>query len=151
MSAPGPMRRDTRQPASRRRLLAWTTVAGLSLAAAMTWAAAAEPMVLKSENGHFVVRVDGLGPVEPLNRMLAVELTIKAAGEPVPDATVAVTGRHRYALDPLPTAPAVTRGPAAGMYLLEGLRFHVPGEWRVTLEIQAADIKDRISLNLVVK
>jgi hypothetical protein len=35
----------------------------------------------------------------------------------------------------LPTLPVVTRETSPGRYLLEGVRFHMPGRWQLTLTI----------------
>lgn len=108
--------------------------------------------MLHSEAGHFVLRLTGIERPEPLNRMHRIEMTLTAVnGEPVTGATVLLTGRHRYALNPLPTSPLVRPGPTAGSYGIKGLRFHIPGDWRLVFEIELAEVRDRATFELTVE
>jgi hypothetical protein len=89
---------------------------------------------------------------ERVNHMRRLRLAITAAdGRPAGGAAIALEGQHRYAPNPLPTAPRVTSEPEQGRYTVEGLRFHMPGEWRLTFEIAFEEIRDRVTLDVVVK
>ncbi|HCI88521.1 MAG TPA: auxin-binding protein, partial [Gammaproteobacteria bacterium] len=37
----------------------------------------------------------------------------------------------------LPTLPIMTRETSPGRYLLEGVRFHMPGRWQLTVTINS--------------
>jgi hypothetical protein len=138
----------TSSAAPRARLLA---LAAATVAAAAP-VAAAQPITLHSEGSRFTLRVAGIDSPERLNRLHGFDLAIAAAdGRSVSGAVVIVTGRHRYAPNPLPTSPRVSPAQGAGDYRVEGLRFHVPGEWRLALEIEFEHIRDRATLDVVVK
>lgn len=67
-----------------------------------------------------------------------------AAGAPVDDARVTVLGGMPAHSHGLPTTPAV-RGLGGGRYLVEGLKFHMPGAWVVAFRIKAAAGTDAVS------
>jgi hypothetical protein len=109
-------------------------------------------VTINSEASRFTIRIDGIGRPEPLNRLHGFDLVIAAPdGRPVTGAVVAVSGQHRYAPNPLPTAPQAAPAGEAGRYRVEGLRFHVPGEWRLAIEIESDHIRDRAAFDVVVK
>jgi hypothetical protein len=51
---------------------------------------------------------------------------------PIEDAALTVTGGMPEHNHGMPTQPQITQQLAAGRYLLEGVRFHMPGLWRIT-------------------
>ena len=67
------------------------------------------------------------------------------AGAPVDDAQVTVLGGMPAHSHGLPTAPVV-RGLGGGRYLVEGLKFHMPGAWVVAFRIKAAAGTDAVSV-----
>lgn len=67
-----------------------------------------------------------------------------AAGAPVDDARVLVLGGMPAHSHGLPTTPTV-RGLGGGRYLVEGLKFHMPGAWVVAFRIKAAAGTDAVS------
>jgi|TARA_B100001059_G_scaffold62660_1_gene58546 hypothetical protein len=76
-----------------------------------------------------------LNPVV-INRIHSWELVLTGADEsPVTGAEIAVTGGMPDHDHGLPTLPVVTRETSPGRYLLEGVRFHMPGRWQLTLTI----------------
>ena len=76
-----------------------------------------------------------LNPVV-INRIHSWELVLIGADEsPVTGAEIAVTGGMPDHDHGLPTLPVVTRETSPGRYLLEGVRFHMPGRWQLTLTI----------------
>jgi hypothetical protein len=115
-------------------------------------AQADEPIVLRSQAGRFRLRLTGIPHPERLNRLHGLDLALATAdGRPAAGAMITVTGRRLYAPNPLPTAPQVRPGPMAGSYQIEGLRFHMAGEWRLMLDIQFERIRDRAVLDLLVE
>jgi hypothetical protein len=113
---------------------------------------AAQPIVLRTEGHGFSVRVTGIERPERTNHMHGLELSLATAdGKPIAGASVVVTGQRLFALNPLPTSPQVRPDRDAGTYRVEGLRFHMAGEWRLVFVIEFAQIRDRFMLNVVVK
>ena len=49
----------------------------------------------------------------------------------------------------LPTAPRVTETLGEGDYLLEGMKFQMPGHWVVTLAIDAGEGDDSVTFELM--
>lgn len=111
-----------------------------------------EPIPLHSEASHFALRITGMERPERVNHIHSLELLLTTAnGEPVPGAAIVLTGQRRYSSTPLPTLPQVSAGPDAGHYRVRGLRFHMPGDWRLTFGVTSEKIRDRVTLDLVVK
>ena len=84
----------------------------------------------------------------PLLSLHAWTITITdAAHEPVDDARVTVLGGMPAHAHGLPTTPSV-RALGGGTYLVEGLKFHMPGAWVVAFRIKAAAGIDAVSFPL---
>jgi hypothetical protein len=71
-----------------------------------------------------------------------------ASGEPVAGAQVDIDGGMPQHGHGLPTAPRVSATETPGRYLLQGIRFGMPGWWVVELEIDAPAGRDRVEFNL---
>jgi hypothetical protein len=69
-------------------------------------------------------------------------------GEPVTGAKLTVSGGMPAHDHGLPTAPEVTRELTPGRYLLEGLRFHMDGDWQIEIVIEAGDVRDIVVIPL---
>lgn len=112
----------------------------------------AKSIVAKSEGGHFVLRVSGIDTPEPINHLHGLDLALAAPdGTPVDGARITLTGKRQFAPNPLPTLPQVAPAPGPGNYRVEGLRFHMPGDWHLVFDIETAQIHDRATLDVVVK
>lgn len=96
-----------------------------------------------SRSGHFSVSYESdLQPIV-INRMHRWVLSVADKnGEPVTGATLIVTGGMPAHNHGLPTAPRVTGEVAPGRYRLEGLRFHMRGEWQIEISIEARKLRD---------
>jgi hypothetical protein len=124
----------------------------LMLTYGVTRAGAIEPIILWTENNQFGVQLTGLELPEHVNHLHGIDIFLSTSdGKPVGGAAIAVTAHHRYALNPLPTAPRVLAAGQAGAYRLEGLRFHMAGEWHLVLAIDHGRNHDRASLDVLVK
>ena len=102
-----------------------------------------------SRSGHFRVSYESdLQPIV-INRMHRWTLNVvDRDGEPVTGATITVTGGMPAHDHGLPTSPQVTRELAPGRYLLEGLRFHMRGEWQIEVAIDVGELHDVVVVPL---
>jgi hypothetical protein len=111
--------------------------------------AAAESIVIESRGKLFRVRLTGLERMEQTNHLHGFDLLLTTIdGRAAAGATIALTGTRRYSPNPLPTMPQVRPGPADGSYRVEGLRFHMSGEWRLVFAIEFEQIRDRATLDI---
>jgi hypothetical protein len=114
--------------------------------------AATQPIELRSEADQLVLRITGIDRPERLNHLHGFEMTLTLAdGRPAAGASIMLSGQHRYALNPLPTSPRIQPDVGPGRYKVEGLRFHVAGEWRLFFAVELEHVRDRISLDVLVK
>jgi len=72
-------------------------------------------------------------------------------GQPVEDAVIAVDGDMPQHGHGLPTRPQVTQYLGNGDYLVEGLKFHMPGWWIVEFDITANGQTDHVTFNLMLE
>lgn len=101
-----------------------------------------------SDHRRFRVSYVPSSPPPAINTLQAWTLTVRdAAGRAVPEAVIAVDGDMPEHEHGLPTTPQV-RSLGGGTYLLEGLKFHMPGWWVVKLAITADGTTDETTFNL---
>jgi len=103
-----------------------------------------------SEKGHFQIEFTSrLDPIA-LNTMHEWVLEITSPeGKPVENASLSIGGGMPMHNHGLPTAPRVTQELKPGTYLLEGMKFQMGGHWTVTVDIQANDVTDIATFNLM--
>jgi len=90
-----------------------------------------------SSRGVYTVSFESsLEPIE-INQIHAWILHITSDGEPVTGASLAVSGGMPAHDHGMPTRPRVTAELGNGHYRLEGMRFHMGGDWEVSIEIKA--------------
>jgi hypothetical protein len=121
----------------------------IALLVAATLAVAAENSGWVSESGIF--RVDFRSELDPIviNRIHSWVLHVEGEdGAPVSGATISVTGGMPAHNHGLPTAPRVTREIAPGDYILDGLRFHMGGQWQLEITIDADGKQDVVVILL---
>ena len=107
------------------------------------------------EQAEFSVITDGgnrlhissdLSPLG-INRMHSWRLRLTDAdGAPLANARFEVQGGMPDHDHGLPTRPEVTDEVEPGVYLLQGLRFHMPGRWLIEFGIGLGEDADRASL-----
>lgn len=122
---------------------------GAVVALALVVAAAGERQAWRSEDGLYTLTVESeLEPVviNWLHRWI-LELE-DDSGQPVSGASIEVAGGMPEHNHGLPTSPRVTRELGAGRYLLEGMRFHMPGSWVLRFSVDAAPGSDTIVVPL---
>lgn len=93
-----------------------------------------------SEQGLFEISYSSdLGSI-PVNQMQSWTLHVTTAeGQPVENATIIVDGDMPQHGHGLPTRPQVTRYLGNGDYLVEGLKFHMPGWWVMDFVITSGE------------
>ena len=128
-----------------------------SVGAALLASGLALPLSLQAEDaelwtsdaGHFRVRYESeLKPLQ-INKIHSWVLFVSdASGKPLDGAKISVSGGMPEHDHGLPTAPRVTAGLGNGRYRVEGMRFHMRGQWEVRIEIDAGTERDGVTIEL---
>lgn len=104
-------------------------------------------MKVMSEAGLFRAAIKSEVDPIPLNEIHAWTLHVETDdGKPVNDAVITVDGGMPAHGHGLPTEPRVTANLGNGDYRVEGLKFHMQGEWVVTFVITAGDNEDTVTV-----
>ena len=94
--------------------------------------------------------VSDLNPI-PVGRIIKWKLRVETAdGRPVKNAEVLLSGAMPEHGHGLPTMPEVVEGATPGDYVVQGLKFSMPGWWVLTFKVKAQEIEDVITFNLIV-
>jgi hypothetical protein len=102
-----------------------------------------------SEKKFFKASFKSLRGTIPTNRIHSWELYLKDAdGRPVDNAKITIVGDMPQHGHGFPTQPEVVKGIGAGVYLVDGLKFSMPGWWVVTFHIMAGETMDNVTFNL---
>ncbi len=131
------------------RLKRWrgATAAALALLAMPAADSIADEWV--SQRGIYTVRYEStLDPLE-INRMHSWILAVARDGEPLEGAEIRVSGGMPEHDHGMPTRPRVTADLGGGRYRLDGMRFHMNGDWEIVLEISANGSRDTVVITLV--
>ncbi|MGO9951981.1 MAG: FixH family protein [Dissulfurispiraceae bacterium] len=92
----------------------------------------------------------GVLPI-PIGRIISWKLRVETAdGHPVKNAEVTVSGGMPEHGHGLPTMPQVAESAVPGDYVLQGLKFSMPGWWVMTFKIKAQGVEDVITFNVIV-
>lgn len=103
-----------------------------------------------SGNRHFNVSYSSEIEPVPVNRFHGWNLRVTTAdGNPVRGARILILGDMPEHGHGFPTEPEITAGMEDGLYLIEGLKFSMPGWWVVTFHIAAGEMRDHVSFNLL--
>jgi len=102
-----------------------------------TTASAKEPdLSIETSEGLRILIHSQLSPLQ-INRIHSWHVEIvDGANKPVTDAVVSVSGGMPEHDHGLPTQPRVTEEIKPGTYLLQGVRFHMPGKWKMIISIE---------------
>jgi hypothetical protein len=88
----------------------------------------------------------------PIGRIISWKLRVETAdGRPAKNADVTINGSMPEHGHGLPTQPEVTKGLADGEYLVQGLKFSMPGWWVITFKVKAEGKEDTVTFNLLVQ
>ncbi len=134
----------------RRIYIALVLLLATGLCSAPVWAEdgneARADFIIATEGGKQLAVHSEVSPVQ-INRMHSWRLRLSdAAGAPVSGAEILVQGGMPEHDHGLPTQPAVTGEIAPGIYLLQGVRFHMPGRWLMEFSIRLNGDADSASL-----
>lgn len=92
-----------------------------------------------------------LDPI-PLNKIHAWTFTLETAdGKPVENAAISVDGDMPEHGHGLPTQPEVTEHLGGGKYLVEGMKFSMPGWWIIHFAVAAGTGEDTATFNLFLR
>jgi hypothetical protein len=133
-------------------------VAGLALVAGAAWtlfggsggstasaqpAAAAKPTLTSTtpqRGGMLKIQIGAAPPSIPIGVTHAWTVSVSSAGgDPVGGCKVEFDGSMPEHGHGLPTAPRVSAGPNSGQYRVEGVRFSMPGYWRLDVRATCGD------------
>ena len=103
----------------------------------------------RSEDGLYRLGIESeLEPIA-INRLHRWVLRLEdSRGQAVPAASIELAGGMPDHNHGLPTNPQVTRDLGDGRYLLEGMRFHMPGRWVLRFSIDARPGSDTVIVRL---
>jgi len=107
---------------------------------------------MKSKDGGFKATYSSDPEAIPVNKMLSWKLKVETAdGQVVKDAEITVTGDMPEHGHGLPTEPKVTKNFGDGTYLVEGIKFSMPGWWIMNFTIKAGGKTETVTFNLQLK
>ncbi len=99
-----------------------------------------------SSRGTQLLVSSDLDPIQ-INRIHSWRLQlIDAQDNPVTGATIQVSGGMPLHDHGMPTSPRVTAELVNGVYLLEGVRFHMPGDWEISIEVSHGSVSESFVL-----
>ena len=105
-----------------------------------------------SMQGHFIVSFKSEVHPAPVNKLHSWNLSVKSAdGKPLKNASIKILGDMPEHGHGFPTEPEVSSTMEDGKYLVEGIRYSMPGWWVVTFHITAGEMSDHVSFNLLPK
>jgi hypothetical protein len=103
-----------------------------------------------SAQGAYRVSYEPRRGTVPVNQIHAWTLHVETAdGRPVEGATITVDGDMPQHGHGLPTEPQVTADLGGGHYLVEGLKFHMPGWWVMDFTISADGRTDAVRFDML--
>ena len=102
-----------------------------------------------SERSMYVVSfTSSLDPI-PINKMHEWILRVEDAnGDPVDGAQLSIAGGMPEHNHGLPTSPRITENTGGGDYRLQGIRFHMKGNWQIIISIFDGPTADRVIIDL---
>jgi hypothetical protein len=105
-----------------------------------------------SDNGGFNVSYKSDIDPLPVNKIHGWTLTVVTSdGKPVKDAVISMDGDMPEHGHGLPTEPEVTQELGDGVYLVEGMKFSMPGWWTMKFIIQTRFNEESVTFNLLLK
>jgi hypothetical protein len=104
-----------------------------------------------SKQGRYEVAVQPVAGPAPLNRMHAWSIQLRSpSGTPVNGAHISIDGGMPQHGHGFPTQPRVTRELGDGRYLVEGMKFSMPGWWQIKVKVDGSAGQDEAAFNTIV-
>jgi hypothetical protein len=134
-------------------LLGWALTAGV-LAGCMQHSNPPSTLNLSltrpTEAGKYVIEIAPADQPVRVNQIHTWRIAVRnAKGEPVPGATIGVSGGMPEHGHGFPTQPRVSAQAEPGRYLLEGMKFSMTGWWEIKLDVQSPLGTDAVTFNTV--
>ncbi len=105
-----------------------------------------EIAVITTAQGRQLQIFSQISPLE-INRIHSWELQLRdSGGTAIINAEIEVSGGMPEHDHGMPTLPRVTGISESGLYLLQGVRFHMPGFWQLIFTIKTPDGTDSAEL-----
>jgi hypothetical protein len=102
-----------------------------------------------SQNGHFLVSYQCADEAIRLNHIHSWIVHVESRAQvAVEDAVISITGGMPLHDHGLSTEPRMTRKLGSGNYLIEGMRFHMPGNWQITVSVSTQTASDSAVFDL---
>jgi hypothetical protein len=133
--------------------LIFSTVVLANLAACMSPPAGLDVSLdhMSNQSKYEVALRPVAGPA-PLGRMHAWEIQLRSpSGAPVNGAHISVDGGMPQHGHGFPTRPRVTRELGDGRYLVDGVKFSMPGWWQFKFKVDAAAGVDEVAFNTIIE
>lgn len=106
----------------------------------------------KTCSGLYCVSFTSVIEPVPINRIQNWTVHVETTdGHPVNNAEISVSGGMPQHGHGLPTRPRVTQHLGNGDYVVEGLKFHMTGQWEVRFNISSAGQRDSVTINLLLQ
>ncbi len=127
--------------------LIFAPVPGSATAAADSSAALSTPtFAVSTKAGNRLLIFSELAPLA-INRMHRWRLRLSdASGAPIGNARITLRGGMPDHDHGLPTRPEASATDGPGEYLLQGIRFHMPGRWLLEFSIAVEDAADSAAI-----
>jgi hypothetical protein len=104
----------------------------------------------KTDGGTFEVTYESKRDDIPVGKIHSWVLTVKdAGGAPVNGASITIRGGMPAHGHGLPTIPEVTEELGGGRYLVEGMKFSMPGHWVLTITVEHGGKKDSVTFAIM--
>lgn len=99
-------------------------------------------------NGWTIELTSQLQPLV-INRLHSWHIELRdSQGQLLGGASIEVSGGMPEHDHGLPTMPVVSPQAEAGMYLLQGVRFHMPGYWQLAVRVSKSGFNEELLLDL---
>lgn len=133
----------------RRRAPAGAVVAGVLCLFLAEAAPASEPVLYRSDGGHFVVTFEPDVEKLEINRIHNWHISVTDADRKLLGGLeIEVSGGMPEHDHGLPTKPQVVAAEPAGYYRAEGVRFHMPGYWEIRISIFDGQRRDYVTIGI---
>jgi len=129
------------------QIYAQNTIVDLNAEISATPLSASTGHSFQTKGTYFSIAISGLPNPIPINLMHSWHLTLtNNLGVPVTSANFAISGgmpKHDHGL---PSQPVVTSHLGSGVYLVQGMKFHMSGNWTLQFQIETDDAEETINV-----